>query len=72
VVACLVRSLILMWSVDLEPGSVRGESQKCKDVPTLTQTLHGSNAQFTAKTVGWSRPSFLVATPEAARLHNGC
>src|ERR671910_158167 len=30
VVACLVRSLILMWSIDLEPGSVRGESQKCK------------------------------------------
>src|SRR5918992_4988145 len=30
VVARLVRSLILMWSIDLEPGSVRGESQKCK------------------------------------------
>ena len=44
VVACRVRSLILMWSIDLEPGSVRGESQKCKDVPSLRQTLHGSDS----------------------------
>ena len=52
VVACLVRSLILMWSIDLEPGSVRGESQKCKDVPTLTQTLRGSDSASYLKTAG--------------------
>jgi hypothetical protein len=44
VVARLVRSLILMRSIYLEPGSVRGESQKCKDVPSLTHSLHGSDS----------------------------
>jgi hypothetical protein len=31
--------------------------------------VHDSNSQFGTKTVGWRRPSFLVATPEAARLN---
>jgi len=57
VVACQVRSLILMWSIDLEPGGVRGESQKCKDVLTLTQTLRCSDSPRYPKTVGWRRPS---------------
>jgi nucleoid-associated protein EbfC len=56
VVACLVRSLILMWSIDLEPGSVlvgnrRNVNKMMQQVQQMQQQMQQAQEELANETV---------------------